>query len=211
MIDHSPRWPLARIIPCLLSAALLLACSPPEPPVLQQGTLLPSAKPISDFKLVDHKGEAFTLDNLKDHWTFAFFGYTHCPDVCPTSLATLARVMGELESNSRPGELPRGLFVSVDPQRDTPAVLAKYLPYFRPDFIGATGDAGEIATLTRQLGIIYAKAQGGGDNGYLVDHSAAIILFDPDGKYRALFNVPHDADKIAADFLQIKQFYEASR
>lgn len=211
MINHSSRWPLAGIIPCLLSAVLLLACSPPEPPALQQGTLLPSAKLVSDFALVSEKGAAFTRDDLKGHWTFAFFGYTHCPDVCPTSLAMLARVMDKLENNSLLDEPPRGLFVSVDPQRDTPAVLAKYLPYFHPDFIGATGNPDDIMVLTRQLGILYAKAEGGNDDDYLVDHSAAIILFDPDGNYRALFNVPHDPDKIAGDFLLIKQFYEAGR
>jgi protein SCO1/2 len=211
MINHSYRWRLAQIIPCLLGAVLLLACTPPKPPALQQGTLLPSAKPVADFSLLSETGQAFTLNDLKDHWTFAFFGYTHCPDVCPTSLAMLAKVMRKLENNPGLDKLPRGLFVSVDPQRDTPAVLAKYLPYFHPDFIGATGDAKEIMTLTRQLGILYAKAQGSSNDDYLVDHSAAIILFDPDGKYRALFNVPHDPDKIASDFLLIKQFYEASQ
>lgn len=211
MINHSSQWPRAWIIPCLLSAALLLACTPPQPPVLQQATLLPSAKPVADFRLLDQNGAAFTLDNLKGHWTFAFFGYTHCPDVCPTSLAMLAQVMRKLEAGGQSDTLPRGLFVSVDPQRDTPAVLAKYLPYFHPDFIGATGDNGEIMQLTRQLGILYAKAEGSGDTDYLVDHSAAIILFDPDGKFRALFGVPHDPDKIASDFLLIKHYYEATR
>jgi protein SCO1/2 len=211
MINQSRRWSLLTIIPCLLSAVLLLACTPSEPPVLQQGTLLPSAKPIVDFRLLDPKGEPFTLNELQGHWTFAFFGFTHCPDVCPTSLAMLAQVIRKLENNSELDAVPRGLFISVDPQRDTPEALANYLPYFHPDFIGATGDSGEILKLTRQLGIIYAKAQSGNDDNYLVDHSAAIILFDPDGNYHALFNVPHDPEKIASDFVLVKQFYEANR
>lgn len=199
-----------RIIPCLLSAALLLACTPPAPPVLQQATLLPDAKPIADFKLINQQGEAFTLADLKGHWTFAFFGYTHCPDVCPTSLAMLAQVVRKLAHSLEGDQLPRGLFVSVDPQRDTPEVLAKYLPYFHPDFIGATGDDRQIKALTRQLGILYARADGGTDQDYLINHSAAIVLFDPAGEFRALFGAPHDPTKIAGDFLLIKQYYEAT-
>jgi len=211
MNDHSSRVWLARIIPLLLATALLVACSPPEPPQLQQATLLPSPKPVADFNLTSARGEPFTQDNLKGHWTFAFFGYTHCPDVCPTSLAMLARVMDRLKKNPRLDSLPRGLFVSVDPQRDTPATLASYVPYFDPDFTGATGAPEQIMTLTRQLGILYMKTAGNSENDYLIDHSTAIILFDPDGKFHALFNGPHDADKIASDFLLIKDYYEATR
>lgn len=202
---------LARIIPLLLATVLLGACSPPEPPQLQLATLLPSAKPVADFNLVNHREEVFTLGSLKGHWTFAFFGYTHCPDVCPTSLAMLAQVMDRLREIRPAATLPQGLFVSVDPQRDTPETLAGYVPYFDPDFTGVTGDAGQIKTLTRQLGILYLKSDGENAADYLIDHSAAIILFDPQGRFHALFNVPHDADKIASDFLLIRDYYEATR
>ena len=202
---------LARIIPLLLATVLLGACSPPPPPQLKQATLLPSPKPVADFNLINHKGEPFTLASLEGHWTFAFFGYTHCPDVCPTSLAMLARVMKKLRETRPDDTLPQGLFVSVDPQRDTPEMLAKYVAYFYPDFIAATGDPAEILRLTRQLGILYIKSAGDKDNDYLIDHSAAVVLFDPDGRFHALFNVPHDADKIASDFLLIKNYYEATR
>jgi len=211
MTDHRTRSPLMRIILLLLATALLTACSPPKPPELQQATLLPSAKPIATFNLINQKGEAFTLDDLKGHWTFAFFGYTHCPDVCPTSLGMLGRVMRRLKENLPADAMPQGLFVSVDPQRDTPEMLAKYVAYFDPDFIAATGDPAEIHHLTRQLGILYIKSAGDKDNDYLIDHSAAVVLFDPAGRFHALFNVPHDADKIASDFLLIKNYYEATR
>jgi len=147
MTDHRTRSPLMRIILLLLATALLTACSPPKPPELQQATLLPSAKPIATFNLINQKGEAFTLDDLKGHWTFAFFGYTHCPDVCPTSLGMLGRVMRRLKENLPADAMPQGLFVSVDPQRDTPEMLAKYVAYFYPDFIAATGDPAEIHRL----------------------------------------------------------------
>ena len=210
MKNHRPRSLLARIIPLWLATALL-ACSPPQPPQLQQGTLLPSAKPIAGFNLMNDKGEAFSLDSLKGHWTFAFFGYSHCPDVCPTTLGMLGQVMHKLQARSGSDSMPQGVFVSVDPQRDTPEMLSKYVHYFYPDFVGVTGAPAEIRALTRQLGILYLKTAGSDTEDYLIDHSAAIILFDPQGKFHALFNVPHDADKIASDFIKIRDYYEATQ
>jgi protein SCO1/2 len=202
---------LWRIIATLLAAVLIAACSAPPPPQLQQGTLLPSAKPVADFRLTDQAGQPFTLDNLKDRWTLAFFGYTHCPDVCPTSMAMLAQVHGQLEQNPDAAELPQVVFFSVDPERDTPELLASFVPYFHDSFIGVTGDPDEILKLTRRLGIIYGKTGGSGADDYLVDHSAAIILFNPAGNFHALFNVPHKPELIASDFLAIRDYYEAIR
>ena len=195
----------------LLAAVLLAACSKPEPPQLSQGTLLPSAKPVTDFQLTDHRGQPFTLENIRDIWTFAFFGYTHCPDVCPTSMAILAQVQRKLEHQDGLGKLPQVVFVSVDPERDTTALLSQFVPYFHPGFIGASGDQQNTLSLTRQLGILYGKAGDSAADNYLVDHSAAIILLDPDGAFRAVFGVPHDADLITNDFLAIKTYYEATQ
>jgi protein SCO1/2 len=200
---------LRRIITALVVAALAAACSTPEPPQLQQATLLPSAKPTADFHLSDQRGQPFTLANLKDRWTLAFFGYTHCPDVCPTTMAVLAQVMKILQQDRDPAELPQVVFFSVDPQRDTPQQLARYVPYFDDRFVGVTGAEQQIAQLTGQLGILYARVDDGGADDYLVDHSAAIVLFDPAGRFHALFNVPHTPALIAADFLAIKSYYEA--
>ena len=200
-----------HIIPMLLAAVLLSACSPPQPPQLKQGTLLPSAKAIADFQLTDQHGKPFTRNNLVGKWSFAFFGYTHCPDVCPTSLSMLAQVMKKLEKDSTLDTLPQVIFISVDPERDTPELLAQYLPYFNPDFIGVTGDPQQLLLLTRQLGIMYGKVPAENADDYLVDHSASIILFDQDGNFLALFGMPHDPDLIAQDFVAIKNYYEASQ
>ena len=200
-----------HIIPMLLAAVLLSACSPPQPPQLKQGTLLPSAKAIADFQLTDQHGKPFTRNNLVGKWSFAFFGYTHCPDVCPTSLSMLAQVMKKLEQNDNLDTKPQVVFVSVDPERDTPELLAQYLPYFNPDFIGVTGDPQQLLLLTRQLGIMYGKVPADNADDYLVDHSASIILFDPDGNFLALFGMPHDPDLIAQEFVAIKNYYEASQ
>ncbi len=141
----------------------------------------------------------------------AFFGYTHCPDVCPTALSMLAQVMKKLEKDSTLDTLPQVIFISVDPERDTPELLKKFVPYFHPDFIGVTGDPQQLLLLTRQLGIMYGKAPGDDADDYLVDHSASIILFDPDGNFLALFGMPHDPNLIAQEFVAIKNYYEASQ
>jgi protein SCO1/2 len=195
----------------LLATVLLSACSKPEPPQLSQGTLLPSARPVTDFRLTDHRGQPFTLENLENHWTFAFFGYTHCPDVCPTSMAMLAQVQRNLKQQDGLHQMPQVVFVSVDPERDTTELLSQFVPYFHPDFIGASGDQQNTLSLTRQLGILYGKAEDNTTENYLVDHSAAIVLLDPDAALRAVFSVPHDPKLIASDFLAIKHYYEASQ
>lgn len=210
MKHYRHRMLLARIIPLLLITALL-ACSPPQAPQLEQATLLPSAKPIDGFNLINDKGEAFTLESLKGRWTFAFFGYTHCPDVCPTSLAMLSQAMRKLKDSARLESMPQGVFVSVDPERDTPETLAKYVTYFYPDFVGVTGAPAEILALTRQLGIFYARAEGENKNDYLINHSTGIVLFDPDAKFHALFNAPRNPARIASEFLLIRDYYEATR
>ncbi len=199
-----------RIIPVLAALWLLAACSPPEPPRLAGGTLLPSSRELAPFTLVDHHNAPFTRDSLRGQWSFAFFGYTHCPDVCPNALGMLKRVETLLEADGET-PLPRVLFVSVDPARDTPETLANYVSYFHPAFLGVTGEDSELKRLTRQLGILYGRSPGQENEDYLVDHSAAIILFNPEGNYQALFGVPHDPQKIAADFVAIRNWYEASR
>ncbi len=201
---------ILRIIPVLLSLVLILSCGQPQTPALQQGTLLPQAKVIGDFSLVDQNDQPFTRERLKNHWTFAFFGYTHCPDVCPTSLAMLAQMQRRLEKAGTP-ELPDVIFVSVDPERDTLATLATYVPYFHPDFLGVTGEPDEIHSFTRRLGILYGKAENDSGENYLVDHSASVLLFDPDGNMRAVFGPPHDPEKMANDFIAIRNYYEESQ
>jgi protein SCO1/2 len=195
----------------LLATVLLAACSRPQPPQLNQGTLLPAPKPVTEFQLTDHRGQPFNLENLKDNWTFVFFGYTHCPDVCPTSMTMLAQVQRKLEQRDGLDKLPQVVFVSVDPERDTTALLSQFVPYFHPAFIGASGDEQNTLNLTRQLGILYGKAEGSTADDYLVDHSAAIVLLDPDGAFRAVFGIPHDPGSIAGDFIAIKKYYEATQ
>lgn len=152
----------------------------------QGAVLLEQPRRFTDFELVDHRGESFTRDNFKGKWTFIFFGFTHCPDICPLALADLSRLVNEL-----PAELAQQtqvLMVSLDPGRDTPEVLADYVPYFHEDFIGATGEFLTIRRFANELNVAFAKVTQGDD--YTVDHSGHITLINPKGDYHAIFSSP---------------------
>jgi protein SCO1/2 len=163
--------------------------------------LLPEPRVIADFALVDDAGAPFSLDNLRGQWSLIFFGYTHCPDVCPSTLYDLKLVHEKLEQLSGDTETNHQvLFASVDPERDTPEQLKKYVDYFHPDFIGVTGPQEQLAPLTMQLGIAYRiEEHEAGATQYNVDHSVSILLMDPQGRLHGVFPAPHDADKMAGE------------
>lgn len=169
-----------------------------EPPAgikLAAGTALHPPRPIIEFDLVDHTGADFTRAAFKDHWSVVFAGFTHCPDICPDTLWRLDLLDSQLRSGG--GEL-QTVFVSVDPERDTPEALASYVGHFNAQFIGATGDREQIDALCDSLGIDYIKIPGGrGD--YSVDHSAALVLVDPEARVAGYFRPPFDFDEIAED------------
>lgn len=163
-------------------------------------TRLEPAPALPDFELHDHNGRPFGLKQLAGKWSLVFFGYTHCPDICPTTLVVLRDV--ERAAGGKANNL-QYVFVSVDPDRDRPATLKTYVSYFHPDFIGATGTQTELMRLTRALGAYYEA--GPSHNGsYEVQHSAAIFLIDPDTKLRALFSGPHDAAQIVRGLKQLR-------
>lgn len=166
-------------------------------------TVLEPPGRIADFDLRAHTGTPFTQDSLKGGWTFMFFGYTHCPDICPTTMATLAR-MDEIIDGQDAAVDRQVVFVSVDPERDSVEKLAQYVPYFDPTYIGVTGDREDIDRFTRTLGILHVRSGEAGSDGYLVNHSSSILLFNPEGELRALFSaVPHEAADLAEAFLKI--------
>ena len=165
-------------------------------------TVLPEARILPDFVLEDHHGNEFTNESLKDQWSFIFFGYTHCPDVCPTTLASLNQVDEILKK--APGDpLPKTIFISVDPARDTRELLADYVPYFNSEFIGVRGSLRQLQTLTNSLGIVFGQEGGKVGDNYEVFHSARILLIDPKVRLKALFSAPHDINKIASDYIKI--------
>ncbi|MGB0449396.1 MAG: SCO family protein [Porticoccaceae bacterium] len=149
---------------------------------------LSTPRVFSDFELVDHRGAPFRLENLQDKWSIVFFGFTNCPDICPTTMATLAEMYADLGESEK--EQLQVVMISLDPERDTVEKMAAYVPYFNEDFIGVTGDPNFILRLTTQLNIAYTQVPLGEDN-YTVDHSTQLVLINPKGHYHGFFKAPH--------------------
>jgi protein SCO1 len=177
-------------------------------PTLAKATLLEPARPLPPLSFVDQQGQPFGIERLRGHWSVLFFGFTHCPDVCPTTLALLAQV--EKQLTDLPGEQrPQIILMSVDPQRDTPEQLAKYVKAFSPTFTGVTGDQAAMHEFALKLGVPVAITKlPSGD--YTVDHSAAIFVIDPSGSLRALSSTPHNVPIIASDYRSIVAAYPSS-
>jgi protein SCO1/2 len=179
----------------------------PKASAVRVATVLPQFRELPPFALGDHLGGPFSNQELMGKWTFLSFGYTHCPDICPTTLAILGSMDEEIAA-SGPSAPRRVVFVSIDPERDSQQRLAEYIGYFDPQFVAATGSDAELQGLTRPLGILYAKVPTENSAmGYVMDHSASVILVDPKGRYHALFSPPHDPLAMAADFNAIVSNY----
>jgi protein SCO1/2 len=162
-------------------------------PVLASGTWLPRPRDPGTFSLIDQNNAPFTAASFKGAPTLVYFGYTHCPDVCPVTLLQLAQVV---KSGVVPGL--RVAFISVDPARDTPAQLAQYVHAFDPDFIGLTGSATMLQTVARTFGVAFLKVDlPGGD--YSMDHSSTVFLMDSRGHNVAVFNAPYDVKSLTED------------
>ncbi len=183
-------------------AALYFRHDANAPAVLERATLFQESRALPEFALVDQAGRAFGRERLRGHWTFLFFGFVNCPDICPTTLATLASARKAL-ADLPAGERPEVVFASVDPGRDSPESLARYVAHFDPSFTGATGNASAIADLTESLGVAVIVGPLAVDDSYSVDHTAAIFLVDPEARVTALFGTPHDTATIADDFRRI--------
>jgi protein SCO1/2 len=163
-------------------------------------TLFPDPKPLTAFALTDHKNRVFDLAALKGKWSFLFFGFTHCPDICPTTLAILARARDNIAKSKVGAEDVQFVFISVDPNRDTAGKLGQYVAYFDTTFLGVTGNDAQIANLARQLGAPYQVAFTTGMESYPVTHTTMVFLVDPRARYHAMFTPPLDAETISRRF-----------
>lgn len=168
-------------------------------------TLFPDPKPLAPFALTDQRNRSFDLARLRGKWSFLLFGYTHCPDICPTTLAVMARVRDDIARTTVGADDVQFVFVSVDPARDTADRLGKYVAYFHPAFIGATGDDAQIRNLAGQLGAAYRVEAAPGVENYPVFHAAAVFLLDPRARYRAVFPSPVDAEAISRRFKVVRE------
>lgn len=173
-------------------------------PVLEALILLPEAREIADFALTDQAGNPFSLEDFRGHWSVLFFGYTSCPDVCPNTLYQLKQARQLMQQQAAEKALPHIYLVSVDPERDTPEKLADYLKYFDPAFTGLTGADEQLKALAFQLGVAYfIEPHEAGDIEYTVDHSAPLLLLNPDGQLHGVLPAPHEATRVANDLLSV--------
>ena len=169
------------------------------------GLLWPNPKQLRPFAAVDQHGKTFELDDIENKWSFVFFGYTHCPDVCPVTLAVLDQLHDLLKDFPTEQNI-QTIFMTVDPERDTKETLAEYIHYFNGSFIALGGNKTQIESLTRQIGVAYFIAENEDSENYLVEHSASIFLIDPYGRLVAIFSAPHQASDISERFKTIQQF-----
>ena len=169
----------------------------------QTATVLPEPRPLADVRFVDEAGREAHLTDFKGNFTLLFFGFTNCPDVCPLTLSLLAEVRADIATRA-PRLAPRVLFVSVDPNRDTPERIAAYLNGFDPEFVGVTAPDAELQPLLQALGVSVEKHEHGGEN-YNVVHNSAIYVLDPNADWIAVTTGPHDPKVVASDYLRIRQ------
>jgi protein SCO1 len=178
----------------VLAAALLVACSPGTPKF--RSTDITGADFGKTLELTGHDGKPRTLADFRGKVVVLFFGYTHCPDICPTTLADMAAVMKKLGADAARVQV---LFVTVDPERDTPEVLAKYVPAFDPGFLGLWGDAAATQRAAKEFKIFYERRPGGAPGAYTVDHSAQSYVLDAQGRLRLFVRQDRIAQDLADD------------
>ena len=169
----------------------------PEAPPLANAVLYPQPRAVPDFELTRADGKPLTLADWRGHWNVVYFGYTSCPDVCPTTLAAM-KAAWQLLGQRGLHERLRMDFISVDPPRDTPERLREYVGFFSPDFVAATGSDAQLTALTRSLGLLYTRSTKP-DGTIEVDHSGSAVIVDPDGRLVGMFRPPFAAPAIAAD------------
>ena len=189
----------------LVGALCAVSCSQPPPPQPVTATLLEPPLAIPDVTLTDKADGVFTLEQLQGRFNLLFFGFTHCPDICPLTLAVLARMHAEW--NTPHIDVPQVVFVSVDPARDDPAQIDTYLGHFDPVFQGVTGPREAMDPWLKALGVAVHVQQHAEGEPYTVTHNSTVYVVGPGAELIAVFSPPHDAAVIAADFLKIRDHY----
>ena len=180
-----------------LAAGTCLALRMQIPSEPKFALVLPEPNPVPEFSLLNQRGMPIDQTVFAGQWDLVFFGFTHCPDICPTTLQVLAAAKTTLQEKGQV-PLPRIVLVSVDPERDTPELMQQYVDYFGEGNLGITGALDEITRLTSGLGIFFAKHLSDGED-YAVDHSAAVLVINPDGGFEALFSGPHVVENYVHD------------
>jgi len=202
---HLKNIIIAIVLGIAMAAGVYLAAALQKPADLQTAFVLPAPSALPEFSLLDQHSEPVGRQSFRGQWDLVFFGFTNCPDICPATLQILANAKRELV-DAGIAELPRIVLVSVDPERDTPELLGRYVNYFGDDNLAVTGELEEIFKLTSGLGIFFEKAQSDDEN-YGVDHSAAVLMINPGGEFAALFSAPHSVADYVHDLPIVMDSY----
>jgi len=181
-------------------ALVLFMILPLMRPYTFHGTVLQSPQPAPDFELTAANGKKVSLKNFKGDLVLLYFGYTFCPDVCP---ATLAELRGAIDILGKEANHVQVMMISVDPERDTPEMLAEYVTHFHPSFLGVTGTPEQIAQVAALYGIFYEAHEGTAATGYLVDHTATVMVVDQEGHLKLVFPFGTLAEEIAEDLAHL--------
>jgi len=176
-----------------------------------QGAIFPTEKLVKPFKLIDHLGDEFSNKNLIGHWSIVFVGYTHCPDICPTTLGLMSEVYRELSLQKMAP--PHVIFLTIDPERDTPKVMNSYIEYFNAEFTGLTGTLANVEKFTKNLNAVFRKAPGlGGEitkDDYLMDHSSALMLINPQGNLQSILTAPHTLGNVIDSIIKSRAYHSS--
>jgi protein SCO1/2 len=195
---------LPRALMIMLCFLVLSACSHqvPQTAEFQALKLFPKGKSFSGFQLTSHRQNPWQDEQFKGNYSVVFFGFANCPDICPTTLLDMQKIDQQLQASGTPS--PEFIFVSVDPDRDSPETLKSYIEFFNPDFHALTGDAANILSIASQLGVAYhVEEHEAGELVYDVDHASALFVINPAGERIGLFQAPHEVDSIAADLIHL--------
>lgn len=190
------RFALQRLIAIFVGALALVACSREDSGQRFRSTDITGAEWGQDFHLTDHTGAPRSLADFRGKVVMLYFGYTNCPDMCPTTLTKMAQAVNRMGDD---GRRVQGLFATVDPMRDKPALLARYVPAFHPTFLGLYADAATTAAAAKDFKVFYAAQPPGRNGFYTVDHSGAIFVFDTKGRLRLYVDTQLSVDAIVSD------------
>jgi len=160
---------------------------------------------VEDFSLIDHRGEPFNLARFQGKWSYIFLGFTHCPDICPNTMAKLAEVYKQLDETTR--QNTQIILLSVDPARDTQEKLEEYVPFFHEDFIGLTGDFLQVMKISGNVNAAFSKVALEGDD-YTIDHTANIAVINPKGHYQGFLKPPFELAKLKTSMYSISKLYD---
>ena len=206
------RWTIAGVLLFMTVVVISFIHRVGEPRIMSLAEtranglfLFDTPRDPGEFSLIDHHGSPFTREDLIDQWTLIFFGFTHCPDICPTTMADLAELKAQLVGTEASDA--RVVMLSVDPARDTPERLAQYVPYFHADFVGVTGDFTDILSFAQRLNAPFRKVSEP-DGAYQMEHSANVMLMNQRGDYHGFFRAPLDIPKMRVTLRSTQYLWE---